>query len=136
VYLLSADSRKADAAQAALQERAVISVQVLNEVTHVARRKIAMPWREIEAFLALVRSLCAVEPLTVESHDLGRKLAEQHKLGVYDGMIVASALLAGCGTLYSEDLQSGRVFDGRLKVVNPFQDAPSLWRLSQKGASI
>lgn len=120
VYLLSADSRKADAAQAALQERGVISVQVLNEVTHVARRKIAMPWREIEAFLALVRSLCAVEPLTVESHDLGRKLAERHKLGVYDGMIVASALLAGCDTLYSEDLQSGRVFDGRLKVVNPF----------------
>jgi len=34
--------------------------------------------------------------------------------------IVAAALLAGCDTLYTEDLKNGRVFDGQLTVVNPF----------------
>lgn len=121
VYLLSADSRKADKAEAILQQPAVISVQVLNELTHVARRKLDMPWSEIETFLKLIRSLCAVEPLTVESHDLARRLAEQHKINFYDGLIVASALLAECDMLYSEDLQNGMVFNRQLKVVNPFR---------------
>jgi predicted nucleic acid-binding protein len=35
-------------------------------------------------------------------------------------LIVASALLAGCDVLYSEDLQHGQVFDEQLTVVNPF----------------
>jgi predicted nucleic acid-binding protein len=38
-------------------------------------------------------------------------------------LIVASALLAGCDSLYSEDLQHGQVFDGQLTVVNPFLGA-------------
>jgi len=35
-------------------------------------------------------------------------------------MIVASALIAGCTTLWSEDLQDGRRIEGRLRIVNPF----------------
>jgi predicted nucleic acid-binding protein len=37
--------------------------------------------------------------------------------------LVASALLARCDTLYSEDLQHGQVFDEQLTVVNPSLDA-------------
>jgi predicted nucleic acid-binding protein len=32
---------------------------------------------------------------------------------------ISSRLLAGCDSLYSEDLQSGRRFDGQLTVRNP-----------------
>jgi predicted nucleic acid-binding protein len=46
-------------------------------------------------------------------------LACDHNLSVYDALIVASALEAGCDRLYSEDLQHGRVF-GALTVRNPF----------------
>lgn len=35
-------------------------------------------------------------------------------------MIVAAALLAGCDTLVSEDMQDGLVIDDRLRIVNPF----------------
>lgn len=35
-------------------------------------------------------------------------------------MIVASALLAGCTTLWSEDMQNGRVVEDQLRIVNPF----------------
>jgi predicted nucleic acid-binding protein len=38
----------------------------------------------------------------------------------YDALIVASALEAGCTTLLSEDIQDGRVIDGRLTIRNPF----------------
>jgi predicted nucleic acid-binding protein len=36
-------------------------------------------------------------------------------------MIVAAALLAGCETLYSEDMQDGLLIDNRLRISNPFK---------------
>ena len=120
LYLLSKDTKKADAAEAVLREGGVISVQVLNEITNVARKKLVMPWAEINQFLALLRSLCAVEPLTVETHDRGREVAERYGLTVYDSMIVAAALLAGCTVLCSEDMQDGLVVDKQLRVSSPF----------------
>jgi predicted nucleic acid-binding protein len=41
---------------------------------------------------------------------------------VFDAMIVASALHAGCDTLLSEDMQHGMKF-ARLRIVNPFRVA-------------
>ena len=123
LYLLSKDAKKADAAEAVLRAGGVISVQVLNEITNVALKKLGMPWPEINQFLALLRSLCAVEPLTVETHDRGRVVAERYGLSVYDSMIAAAALLAGCAVLYSEDMQNGLVVDKQLRVANPFKGA-------------
>lgn len=60
-------------------------------------------------------------PVSEETHDLGLQIAETHGLSIYDAMIVASALLAGCKILVSEDMQDGQVFTGKLKVRNPFR---------------
>ena len=111
LYLLSADADKADRAELIVRKGGLISVQVLNEMANVARRKLAMPWREINELLALIRSVCSVEPLTIETHDRGRRVAERYKLSVYDAMIVAAALIAGCETLHSEDMQDGLLID-------------------------
>ena len=121
LYLLSADADKADRAEFIVRNGGLISVQVLNEMANVARRKLAMPWREINDVLALLRSLCPVEPLTIETHDRGRRVAERYRLGVYDSMIVAAALLAGCETLHSEDMQDGLLIDNQLRIRNPFK---------------
>ena len=42
------------------------------------------------------------------------------QLSHWDSLIVAAALAAGCDTLYSEDMQDGQVFEGRLTLKNPF----------------
>lgn len=120
LYLLSADAGKADRAEGLLRTRAVISVQVLNEVTQVCRRKLGMGWGEIAEFLDVVRSLCRVVPLTVEIHDTARALAERHRLSFHDACIAAAAMAARCPTLYSEDMHHGQVLDGRLTIRNPF----------------
>lgn len=49
-----------------------------------------------------------------------RDVAERHRLSVYDAMIVASAILAECDTLYSEDMQDGLLIDNQLRIRNPF----------------
>jgi predicted nucleic acid-binding protein len=123
LYFASADSRKADRAEELIATGGTISVQVLNEIANVGRRKMAMSWPEIRAFLALVRGLLAVEPITVGIHESGLALCERYGLSLYDAMIAASALDADCDTLWSEDMQDGMILDDRLRISNPFAAA-------------
>lgn len=120
LYSLSSDSAKADISESLLRDRPVISVQVLNEVTNVCRRKLGMEWKEIGQFLEVVRYFSHVVPLTVPVHDHGRQLAERHNLSFYDACIVAAAMAAGCTVLYTEDMSSGQRFGGELTLRNPF----------------
>lgn len=120
LYLLSAEIEKAERAEKLLAVGGVVSVQVLNEIVAVATRKLAMPWSEVHEVLAAVRAACAVEALSIDTHERGLALAEHHGFAVYDSLIVAAALLAGCDVLYSEDMQDGRVVD-RLTIRNPFR---------------
>jgi predicted nucleic acid-binding protein len=120
VYLASGDAAKADRAEAILADGGAISVQVLNELTNVGRRKMRMSWPEIHAFLSSLRGLLTVHPITVETHEIGLTLAERYTLSTYDALIAASALEADCDRLWSEDMQHGLVVEGRLRIVNPF----------------
>lgn len=121
VYLLSSDEARADRAEDLIARGGVISVQVLNEFVAVATRKLRMPWREIHDVLTQLRSVCEVVPITVETHERALRLAERHGLSVYDALIVSAALLSGCRTLHTEDLQHGLVIDRQLTIRNPFR---------------
>lgn len=120
LYLLSGEPRKADRAHELAAEGGVISVQVLNEFAHVALRKFKAPWPVIHEHLTAFRALFDVMPLTIESHELGISLSRTARFSLFDGQIIASALIAGCDTLYSEDLQDGQVIEDRLTIRNPF----------------
>ena len=120
LYLASEDLLKADRAQGLVAEGGTISVQVLNEIANISRRKMGLSWDETRNFLLMIRGLLKVEPITIEIHDVGISLAERYQLSVYDSMIVSAALSAECDTLLSEDLQDGLLINGRLRVLNPF----------------
>ncbi len=121
LYLASSDTDKADRAEAVLESGGVVSVQVLNELVSVARRKMGLSWPETHRFLSTIRGVLVVNPVTITIHETGLRLAEQHKLSVYDAMIAAAALEARCETLWSEDMQDGALIDGRLRIRNPFR---------------
>jgi predicted nucleic acid-binding protein len=120
LYLLSDDAAKAERAEALLSSRIVISVQVLNEFANVARRKLGLPWPEVEQALIDIRRFASVQPLMLDTHERGLALAKRYQLSVYDAMIAAAALEAGCTTLASEDFSNGQRFETRLTVRNPF----------------
>jgi predicted nucleic acid-binding protein len=120
LYLFSEDTTKSDRAEELVANGGVINVQVLNEFAAVASRKLGMSWSEIRDVLTPIRTICEVEPLTIETHDRGIEIAERYGLSFYDAMILASALSAGCKILYSEDLQDGQVIDRQLRIRNPF----------------
>ena len=120
LYLLSGDADKADRVEAILATGAVVSVQVLNEVTSVCLRKFKMPWQEVDALLMAVRSACEVVPLTVVSHERAIELAKRFQLSFYDANIVASAHISGSSVLLTEDMHTGLLVDGLL-LQNPFK---------------
>lgn len=120
LYLISQDQSKFQQATELLQDGGVISVQVLNEMIHVSRRKQAATWDKTDQLLASVRKACQVVALDEATHDQGRYLAERYQLSIYDAMIVAAAQRANVKVLYSEDMQDGLVIEKALTVKNPF----------------
>lgn len=120
LYLLSDDLAEADVSEALLAKGGLISVQVLNEFTSVASRKLGMSWKEIREILDTVRAVCSVVPVTIESHDRAIDLSERYGFSIYDSLILASAILAGYTTLFTEDLQNGQRIDDQVIVRNPF----------------
>ena len=119
LYLLD-DGPKADRAEALLAQGPRISVQVLNEAMVNCRRKAGLSWDETDIFLSGIIALCPVEDITLQTHEVGRALAERYGFSVYDAMIVASALIAGCSTLYTEDMHDNLLVEGQLRLMNPF----------------
>jgi predicted nucleic acid-binding protein len=121
IYAVAEDDPRSARAEELLLSGGVLSVQILNEFTAVARRKLQMPWTEVaeavEAFLVLCPSPIAI---TIETHQAARTIAEKLGCNIYDALVLAAALEAGCTTLYSEDFQNGQVIGGQLTVRNPF----------------
>ena len=114
------DDPKGEAARQAILAGGVISVQVVNEFTAVLRRKFRLDWHAIAGAVADLRTaLDPVRPVGIDTWTAAVALARQHRFSFYDSLILASALEAGCDTLLTEDLQSGRRIDG-LTIVNPF----------------
>jgi len=119
VYAQEAND-KGETARALFANGGKLSVQVFNEFAAVAQRKQKKTWTEIAAVIA--DALALVDPplaLSFDTHATARALAETHRLPFYDALIIASAIESGCNTLYTEDMQNGRVI-GRLTIRNPF----------------
>lgn len=123
IYAVAQDDPRAAIAEELLARGGTISVQVLNEFVAVAGRKLAIPWKEITAALAAIRTLCAPPvPITIDTHDAALRIAARYGFHIYDSLIVAAAIEAGCTTLYSEDMQNGQMI-GPLTIRNPFKPA-------------
>lgn len=121
IYSLDQDPVKRHKALKILAEKPVISIQVLNESANVMRRKLNFDIPAIRQFLGDLIRECRIHPLSPATVMAALEKAERYGFSHFDSVIVATALEAGCTTLYSEDMQHGQVIDGRLTIVNPFR---------------
>lgn len=121
LYLASGAQDRIARIQRLVDGGGTISVQVLNEMASVSRRKFRMSWQQTSVFIDRTKGLLDVIPVTIDIHQSGLHLAERYGFSIYDSFIVAAALAADCDTLWSEDMQDGMLVDGRLRIVNPFR---------------
>jgi predicted nucleic acid-binding protein len=75
IYLASSDAAKARRAEELVIAGGMISVQVLNEIANVARRKMLLSWTETREFLSTIRGLLGVGDLTAAVHQTGLAVA-------------------------------------------------------------
>lgn len=121
LYFASADPAKSARAEALMDAGGTINVLILNEMASVMRRKFAYSWDQVDRVLKTVQRAFRVEPLVLATHERGLGVAERYVLNVYDAVIVAAALDAGCDTLWSEDMHHGLVVERTLTIRNPFR---------------
>jgi predicted nucleic acid-binding protein len=96
----------------------VLSTQVLNEYIQVGLRKLGLSHAHIREQLHCYRQL-DMATVTPETIDMALDLHGKHALSYWDALIVASAHLAGCSVLITEDMGTGEVLAG-VKLINPF----------------
>ena len=102
------------------ERQGTLSIQVLQEFYVNAVRKIAKPLKPQSAE-NFVRRLLVRKPLAITSELLlaGAALSRRYHMSYWDSAIVAAAMVLGCDTLYTEDLQHGQRFAG-VRIINPF----------------
>lgn len=96
----------------------VLSTQVLQEYCNVALKKLRLPDQHIRAQLDLYEQFEVVQ-VTPSIIRAGLELRQTHSVGFFDAIIVASAQIAGCSVLFSEDLNAGETMTG-VRIINPF----------------
>jgi predicted nucleic acid-binding protein len=121
VYAFSDDPRS-EVARVLMAGPFAISTQALNEFANVTRKKLKLPWEQIEdAIDALSQAASSIVFMDPEMTRSALRLADRYNLAFYDSLMVAAALSAGCRNYYSEDLHHGLTIDGMLSVINPFR---------------
>ncbi len=125
IYAVASDGDRSPVALRWLSQGGCISVQVLNEFTNVARRKLNRPWDDIVIVLDDLRAACSeCVSITEQTHQAAVVLARRHRMNIYDASMIASAIGANCTTLVSEDMQHGQRI-GMLTIHDPFRhDGP------------
>ena len=100
----------------------VISTQILQELFVTLTRKLSTNLHTPDA-MEIVRAHTEFPVIQV---DVSLILAATERVGAasisfWDALVVEAALVAGATRLLTEDVQHGQVFDGRLRVENPFR---------------
>lgn len=101
-----------------LHGKGVISTQILNEYANVALGKLKATHARVRQQLLFHRRFEVVN-ITPEIIDAAVDLHQTRSVSYYDALVLASAHVAGCSVLYSEDMNTGEVVSG-VRVVNPF----------------
>lgn len=100
--------------------RAMLSVQVINEICRNLLQKGGLDEVRIRAIMKSFYAYYSVADLAQETLLLGSDLRTRYSLSFWDSLIVAAALQSGAQLLYTEDMQHGLVVGGSLHIVNPF----------------
>lgn len=105
-------------ARSAAAGEAVLSTQVLIELFHTLTRKQKMPPATARALTQAYSEWPVIDSNVTLVHG-AIETSIQHRLSIWDAMVIEAALRAEAETLYTEDLGHGQRF-GTLSVVNPF----------------
>ena len=92
----------------------------MNEVSNVMTKKLKMPIDEVKQIIAAINDNCTINIIIYDTVQRALDLKNRYGYSYYDCLVLSSALDSSCSILYTEDMNSGQIIDGRLKIANPF----------------
>jgi predicted nucleic acid-binding protein len=103
----------------AAERDCVLTLQALAEFYFVATRKGKLGAGEAKTQVGELRSVFPLALPSGRSLGLAMEASDRHRIGFWDGMLIAVAQEAGVEILFTEDLQDGQIYDG-VRCLNPF----------------
>jgi predicted nucleic acid-binding protein len=101
-------------------EKVILSPQILGELYHVVTRKIFQPRESAkQIILEMITTFPVLESGTADVLE-AIKIHETYNYSYWDSLVIATALLNGCETVYSEDMQHNQSIEGKTRIINPF----------------
>lgn len=125
LYLYSDEPLKRTAAIKAFDSgRACISIPILNEFSRVLleKKQFGLPFDRVSAAVNQLQEFMEILPVNHKVLSQALKIGERYRYSHFDSFHLATALENGCDLFFSEDMQSGQIIDGRLGIINPFND--------------
>jgi predicted nucleic acid-binding protein len=120
IYLVDTHFEKSEIAGKLVGYGSRINAQVLVEIGNVCKKKLKWTKHQVWELWYHLMTDCVVTDITETTIADAIFLAEKYDFQLFDTIIVSGALEAGCGVLYSEDMQHQMVVEGRLTIINPF----------------
>ena len=99
-----------------------IPAQALGELYNVLTRRAAWPAERAREAVAAWRNSFPVAPTTTDAILNAVDLATDHRLRIWDSVMLSVAAESGCRVLLSDDMQDGFTWRG-VTVVNPFTNS-------------
>ncbi|MGE0884363.1 MAG: PIN domain-containing protein [Blastocatellales bacterium] len=119
-FLDGQDVKKSDLAKQAIQRNdTAISTQVISEVCFNLIKKADFDEAKIRDLVNDFYSQFTVMPINRRVLLKGSELRQRYNFSYWDSLIVACAMAANATILYSEDMDTSLVIEGRLQIINP-----------------
>ena len=103
-----------------IDENPVIFPQNLSEFINVLLNRWKYPKENMGLIVMEVLKSCLLLSTSTTAYKHAFELIKKYDFQVFDAIIVASSLEAGCTILYSEDMQNNMVIEKKLTIINPF----------------
>jgi predicted nucleic acid-binding protein len=113
------DEKKQHISKELVSQNAIISTQVLQELTNTLHRKMGVDYSIVRSILHECLKNCNLNTNTSGTVFSALDIAERYGFSFYDSLIVAAALESKCKILYSEDMQHNQQIEN-LTIKNPF----------------
>ncbi|NJN86991.1 MAG: PIN domain-containing protein, partial [Leptolyngbyaceae cyanobacterium SL_7_1] len=97
----------------------IISTQVLGELYNVLRRKKFRTQPQAQEIISQL--VGGFDILEIDSSKVLKAIEINGRYGYsyWDSLLLATALLSDCTTLYSEDMQPNQLIENQLRIINP-----------------
>jgi len=116
------NTSKKEKAENLLSDNPVVSSQVISEYLNTMKRLFSPSKSKLDIILECAEIIkdCNVVPVLPSTLFLASTLIKRYDFQMFDSIVVAASIQAGCSILYSEDMHNNLVVNNTLTIINPF----------------